>query len=416
MSLTGRRALRKSDVREANQRLLLSIIRASAGISRADIARTTGLSPSSVTFIVNRILRAGLVTEASSEDHARVGRRPLALRLRPESLIAAGVEITGSGARVAVADLEGRFLKQRTVPLHPDYHVFLARVREAIRSLTRSISSTRLLGVGVSLFGTIDRATGRVVAAENLGWFDIDVGRILSQGLPTPIHFDNDARLCALAERWFCEPGSKPLENFVFLVLRKGLGTGVVIEGRLLYGASGAASEFGHTSLYPDGRRCVCGGVGCWEEYASQRALERLYAERCVASSRHPVPAVEEIIRLARNGDPIALDALRVTATHLGMGLANLNWVFNPEVIVVGDYLASAWDLMGNWVWEALRGHAPHRYLTRLRIIPSRHGRDSALKGALALVFSHYFTEHAEYRQQHYHSTVPSQSMAAAPL
>jgi predicted NBD/HSP70 family sugar kinase len=100
----------------------------------------------------------------------------------------------------------------------------------------------------------------------------------------------------------------------------------------------------------------------------------------------------DAIIRLARDGDSPALEALRETASYLGMGCANLNAAFNPEAIVVGDYLASAWDLMEDAVWDSLRHRAPNRYLTQLRITPSRHGRDSALMGALALVLSNFFT------------------------
>ena len=391
MSLTSRSALRKSDLRDANERLLLNIIRQDLGTSRADIVRITGFSPSSVTFIVNRMIRDGLLSETISDGQLKVGRRPVILRLQPEALMAVGVEIARSETRVALAGLDGKIIKQRTVPWHPDERAFLANVRAAIRKLALSVPASRLLGVGVSVSGTVDHATGRVVAAEHLDWFEVDVGPILSAGIPATFHVENDAKLRAVAERWFCEPGSKPLENFVFVTFRHGLGTGVVIEGRLLHGAFGKAAEFGHTSLYPDGRRCICGGVGCWEEYASQAALERLYAERLGSASPALGHGADTILRLARNGDALALDVLRETATFIGMGFANLNSTFNPEAIVVGDYLASGWDLMKEWVWETLRNRAANRYLSRLRIIPSRHEGESALKGALALVLSHFF-------------------------
>ncbi|MBI4903053.1 MAG: ROK family transcriptional regulator [Acidobacteria bacterium] len=390
--------MRKSDLREANQRLLLNIIRQHP-VSRADIVRITGFSASSVTFVVNRMIKQGLLSESRSAGPAQVGRRPLLLRLQPGSLLAAGVEIARSEARVAIADVNGVILKQRTVPWHPDHHIFLVRVRETIRGLVATLASGRLLGVGVSLAGTIDRTAGHVVAAENLGWLDVDAGSILSHGSAEPFYFENDAKSRALAERWFCPPGAKQLDNFVFVALRPGLGTGVISDGRLLHGAFGAASEFGHTSLYPDGRRCVCGGIGCWEEYAAQRSLERLYCEkRRAAHQPQSDPAgtdVDEIIRLARNGSPLALDVLREIATYLGMGFLNLNAAFDPEAIVVGDYLASAWDLMKDWVWETMRARTAQQHLSHLRIIPSIHGNDSALKGALALVLSDFFTEYA---------------------
>lgn len=389
----ARGALKKSDLREANQRLLLNIIREKPGASRADIVRITGFSPSSVTFVVNRMLRDGLLVEAPDGNHAQVGRRPVTLRIRPDAMIAVGAEISHLQSRIVAADLYGNILKQRVLRWQPDPSILLSRVRDAIRSLTADIPEQRLLGAGISLPGTIDRATGRVIAAEHLDWFDVDAGAILSGQSGIKCFFENDAKLGALAERWFCEPGSRPLENFVFVLLGEGLGTGVMIEGRLLHGASGEASEFGHTSIVPDGRRCPCGGIGCWEEYASQRAVERLYAERTNAAPRGKTTDAATIVQLARQGDPAAVDTLRETASYLGIGFANLNAAFNPEAIVVGGYLACGWDVMGGWVLDAMRQRGPQRFLSRLRVIPSRHGRDSALKGAVALVLSRFFTE-----------------------
>lgn len=175
--------------------------------------------------------------------------------------------------------------------------MLLTKVRSVIRALiAKMYRSQSLLGVGVSLPGTIDSSTGDVYAAENLCWYDIKAGRILSEEISAPIYFENNARLAALAERWFCGPGAPPMEHFVFVTMRNGLGTGVVIDGKLLQGASGQASEFGHTTLFPDGRPCVCGNTGCWEEYASDRALERYYAER-LPQPESIVPADEIVLR-----------------------------------------------------------------------------------------------------------------------
>jgi len=384
----NRGALRKADLREANQRLFLNIIRENSGASRADIVRITGFSPSSVTYVVNRMLKLGLVSESRGTGPAQVGRQPVMLQLQPQAMIAVGVEISQEQSRVVTSDLLGNILGQRSVRWRRDPQLMLAGVHEAISSLTGNVPASRILGAGISLPGTIDRNSGRVIAAEQLGWFDVDAGTVLSRGLPFKFYFENDARLGALAERWFVKPGTVPLSNFVFVELRSGLGTGVMIEGRLLCGASGEASEFGHTSLFPDGRRCPCGGTGCWEEYASQRALERLYKERATKDMD-----AAAIIQLARDGDPLGREVLREIAKYLGMGFANLNAAFNPEAIIVGDYLASAWDVMGDWVESELRNRGPQRFLSRLRVLPSHNGRDSALKGALAVVLSHFFAD-----------------------
>ena len=115
----------------------------------------------------------------------------------------------------------------------------------------------------MGLPGYIERSTGKVLAAENFDWFGIEAGRLLSKRLPFPFYYENNAKLSALAEAWCSKPGAKRLHNFVFVTMRGGLGTGVIVAGRILQGASSAAAEFGHTILYPDGRRCPCGNTGC---------------------------------------------------------------------------------------------------------------------------------------------------------
>jgi len=391
LTVTTRGVLRKSDLREANARLILNLIRRNPDLSRTDIVRMTGFAPSSVTLIVNRLMREGMVVEERGNAPAQAGRPPKALRLRPESLIAMAADISTPLSRVVTADANGRLLAERQVRWHADPAVFLGRLRDAIRSLARPIPRKRLLGVGVGIPGTVDRATGRVFV-ENLGWFEVEAKRILSRGLKMSFHLENSARLAALAEQWFCPPGTQPLKDFVFVAPRGGLGTGVVIDGRILRGADGEASEFGHTILYPDGRPCTCGNQGCWEQYASDRALERLYAERRGDADGEPVPSAEDIVRLARRGDAAALAALRETALYAGLGFVNLTQALQPEAILVGNYLAAAWDLIQDTVWEVVRSRVAPYYRRRLRILTAHHQEDSTLMGALALVLSRFFT------------------------
>jgi predicted NBD/HSP70 family sugar kinase len=201
------------------------------------VARKTGFSPSSITLIVNRMMRRGWIEEVRSGGGSGLGRRPGALRLRPEALVAVGVEIRAPFSRVVAADLNGVFLSTQNVAFDPNPQILLSRVRAAIVTLSRKfLKYHSLIGVGVSLPGTIDGATGAVHAAENLGWYDVEAGRILSDGISIPFHFENNARLAALAEKWFAAPGAAAMNHFVFVTMRDGLGTGVIIDGKLLQG------------------------------------------------------------------------------------------------------------------------------------------------------------------------------------
>jgi predicted NBD/HSP70 family sugar kinase len=249
-----------------------------------------------------------------------------------------------------------------------------------------------VLGVGVAVPGSVDSASGIVQAAENLGWVNVRAGELLANGLDVRFFCENNAKLCALAERWFF-PERNIGNHFAFVCLHTGLGTGVMIHGHLLHAGSAAAAEFGHVSLHLDGGRpCPCGNVGCWEQYAADFALIRLYHE--YAGSRgngHEVTSAEQVVRLARENNPAAVRAVRETAAELGAGLVNLIWALNPDTIVLGDYAAEGWDLVRGPLMSAVQSRVAPYLLARLRIYPSANGANAALMGSIAVVLDRFF-------------------------
>jgi predicted NBD/HSP70 family sugar kinase len=395
VSFTTSGALQKSALREANERLVLDSIRRNPGISRAEIARVTGLARTSVTFVVDRLLRSRLVQEEEKPGNGtQAGRPPTALRLRGEARLAIGVEIARPRSRAVLIDLKGEVLGRRTVAWHGDTTVFLGRIRAAIQALIEMAKSRRVLGVGISLPGTIDKWSGRVIGAEALGWFGVEVGEILRRDIELPLFFENDANLSALAEQWWGSSAGEALRYFVYVRMQGGLGTGVVVDGRVLHGVASAGAEFGHVMLDAKGRACNCGNRGCWEQYASDSALVRAYREMG-GSTAGPDRVLEdslEIVNRARSGDDAAVRALRETAVYLALGFVNLIAALNPQAIIMGEPFASAWDLVEEVVWEELRRRVPAYSLNGLQLLPSRIGTDSALRGAAALVLVHFFT------------------------
>jgi predicted NBD/HSP70 family sugar kinase len=397
VTFTTRGALQKSALRLANERLVLNAIRQNPGIARSDLSRITGLSASSISFIVSHLRRAKLVSEDPVENHSQVGRRPTVLRLVEDAKMAVAVEVALSGTRVGLVDLAGRLVREKRLPWAPNPEILARRIHALICAFTGQLGPRQALGVGVCLPGTLQRETGKVIAAENLNWLNVDFGRLVRGRLSLPFYFENNAKVAALAERWFTEPGRDSLQDFVFVAPAGGLGTGIVTNGHLLQGASGMAGEFGHISLRADGRKCPCGNRGCLEQYASDTALCRLYAEESGIAG-DGAPDASTIVKMAREGDPVAMRVLKSAAFDLGLGFVNLVWVFNPEAIVLGGFYAEAWDLIEETIWEVLRSRAPNYILSDVRIYPSTHAADSSLLGAASLVFSHFFTrfEHGE--------------------
>jgi predicted NBD/HSP70 family sugar kinase len=396
VSFTTSGALRKAALRHANERLVLDSIRRSPGISRAEIARRTGSPRTSVTFVVDRLLKARLICEEKGDRIATsAGRPPTALHLRAAARLAVGVEIARPLTRVVLVDLQGNILERRTIHWHEHAGHLLEDVHQAIRAVASPVARRQLLGAGVSLPGTIDRTTGRVIGAESLGWFNVDAGHILRQKIDLPLWFENDANLCALAEQWH-EPGdASSLRYFVYVRAQGGLGTGVVIDGRTLHGFASAGSEFGHVMLFADGRPCPCGNRGCWEQYASDAALVRCYRElrNETVQEEDILASSRAIVERAMQGEECSREALRVTAEYLALGFANLVAAFNPQAIVVGEPFAQAWDLMKDTVYAEMRQRVPAYCMDTLRLLPSRLGPDAALHGAAALVLRHFFTQ-----------------------
>ena len=387
VTFTTKGALGKASLREANERLVLTHIVHQPGISRLAIARSTSLSPSAITGIVERLKDAGLVVDEKTEATAMVGRPPSNLRLVKGSRNVVAVEITPFDASLAVADLVGNIVDRREVAADKDPETFLERAHKALVELIEGTSAP-ILGVGVSIQGILDPATGQVIAATNLNWRNVEAIRILRQGIDLPFYWDNNANLSALAEQWFAAPGSASLDNFVFVTLRGGLGTGLIFGGHLVQGATARAGEFGHTVLYPDGRKCLCGNHGCWEEYASDKALCRLYHEH----GGEEICDSLEVIRRAKAGDVAALAATAEVGRNLGLGLMNVITGLNPAAICLDDFAACGWDLIEPAIWDVLRSRVPDYWLAGVRIFPSEHAIHASLSGAVALALSKYFT------------------------
>jgi glucokinase len=310
-----------------------------------------------------------------------------------DAMMAVGVEISRPLSRVVLVDLNGENLQSKTVAWNNDPEALLDEIKDAIRSLAGGRRSRRILGVGVSLPGTIDKSTGRVIAAETIGWFGVDAGKRLGAGLPWRFWYENDANLAALAEQWFGDPEAKAFRYFACIRPQGGLGTGVVVDGRVLHGISSAAAEFGHIMLYPDGRPCNCGNRGCWEQYASDAALVRAYRERNGnGGTANTFDEALQIVEAALIGNKHALEALRETARYLALGCVSLVAALNPQAIIVGEPYARGWNLIEDLIRSELRNRVPAYQLSGLRLIPSRLGADAAMLGSAALVLTSFFT------------------------
>ena len=341
------------DVRDINQTIFLHLIRERQPISRADIAKFTGLRAGTVSAIVNRLIKTNLVYEGT-EGPSSGGRRPKNLYINAESFYVLAIDIGVSDTVFAVSDFNGRIVARDSIPTDGPALEFLNKLADEILAMvSRSYPSARFGAVGVSIPGLVNRDNGTVEVSPNLEWQNVPLRRVLSERLGLPVFVENDANAAAFSELWYGPLNEAKVRTLLFILVVEGLGTGLIINGELHVGSSHGLGGFGHMSIDPNGELCSCGRRGCWETFASERATVERY-HRVTAKQGLPIVSLTELIDLAKKGDDTALQSLKITAEYLGQGISNLVHGLLPETIVIGGNIASAWPIIGPTIIEKL--------------------------------------------------------------
>ncbi len=390
--LTGNQKI----VRNINRAAILNLIREQQPISRIQISRITGLNKSTVSSIVQELIENDFICETVEHDR-QVGRNPINLSLKLNTHFVGGLSIEAGETRLIIADIDGTPKATRTLPTHPaEPATFLHTCLKALQDLGKKHGIARLNGLGVSITGIVDPHQSRVIFSAQLGWEEVLVGEILQARLPadTPVVVSNDARAAALAELWFGQHGQR-LNNFVFLYIGEGIGSGIVIEKKLIDGAHHLAGEFGHLTLFEGGEPCRCGNYGCLEAYASDRATVNRYASlrQGEPSSREANLSLSEIIKRARNGDSLALETLRQTGRYLGLGISKIIKTIDPEAIILDGEIIKAYDLILPEMTRAIEQRAFFGKTREVKILPASLETDSRLLGAAALMIQKIFSD-----------------------
>lgn len=355
------------DMRDINQTIFLHLIRERQPISRADIAKYTGLRPGTVSSIVNRLIKSNLVYEGA-EGPSSGGRPPRHLYVNGESFYVLAVDIGVTDTAFAVSDFNGRILKQNSILTEDKPEKFLERLGDEILKLTRDhYPRSQFAAIGISVPGLINRETGTIVTSPNLGWQNVPLREILSQKLGLPIYIENDANAAAFSELWYGPLTEAKIRTLLFILVVEGLGTGLIINGELHIGSQMGLGGFGHMSIDPNGELCSCGRRGCWETFASERAtIERF--NRVSAKAELPVNAFSKLIALANQGNEKALESLKITAEYLGEGISNLAHGLFPEAIVIGGNITSAWSIIEPIIKNRVQSHyivSPEKIIIR---------------------------------------------------
>ena len=378
----------RRSLRELNRGRVIDALRGRGTASRAEIARATGLSRSTVSSIVSDLIEAGLLTEqaeATGVAHGEAGGRPpVLLSLNPSAGLAVGVDFGHSHLRVAVSDLSHEVLAEAWRELDVDHSAEegLDAAAKLVDKVLKEAKVDRkgVIGVGMGLPGPINMATGAVGSSSILpGWVGVNAALEMERRLGLPVRVENDANLGALAE--FVWGSGRGHSDVVYIKLSSGVGAGLLFGGKLHEGAGGTAGEIGHIPAQNGTAICRCGSRGCLETVVSVRAI----AEQ-VGASRGEAVSPRELLELISNQDPAASRLVGEAGREIGVAVAGLCNLVNPNCVIIGGDLSAAGDVITEPVLESIRRYAITSAADEVTVVPGVLGERAELLGALALV------------------------------
>jgi len=345
----GTRRPTSRDLRHASRFAVLRGVYTLGTPTRKELAQLTGLSFATVSNVVNELVEVGMVVDAGRE-RSHGGRPRTRLRAAADRGILLGVDVAETYVHVDAFDTALRRLSRHQHPLanrsEPDDVV--EEIASCVREAIVTHSAQKLLGVGVSMPGQVEPATGVSVFAPNWNWSDVPVGRMLAESVPVPVTVDNPLKATTVAELWFGH--GREVDDLITVNLGTGVGAGIAVGGELLRGVTNNAGEWGHTTLMMDGRRCRCGRRGCVEAYVGVPGMITTFEEQ-YGHHRYSRDGQTDFVANVRagleGGDTEAGWLIDRVSSQLGTALADLVNLFNPERLVLTSWTATE---LGPWL------------------------------------------------------------------
>jgi glucokinase-like ROK family protein len=374
-------------LREHNLLRVVDVLLERGVASRADIARRTGLSRTTVSSLVADLIRRGLVCERAGtperDSGAGAGRPPVLLALDRSVGAVVGLDFGHTHLRVVVADLSHEILAEAEQAMDVDHSA--AEGFEAAATLVDAVLAEagvprdRVVNVGMGIPGPISHRSGTVGSASILpGWVGVRAAEELERRLGMPVVVENDANLGALGESLF--GAGRGAREIVYLKVSSGIGAGVILGGRIHRGAGGTAGEIGHLLVDEGGHVCRCGNRGCLETVAAAPGLLEQIS-RTHGSSL----SIHDVVALAAGGDPGCRRVIADAGQHIGRAVAMLCNLLNPERVVVGGDLSAAGDLLLGPLRAALDRYAIPSAAEDADVRTGLLGERAEVRGAVAL-------------------------------
>jgi predicted NBD/HSP70 family sugar kinase len=381
----------------SNRKAVFQLIRRRPNISRKELAKFTGLDPSTITRIIAFFLEQGFVMESGVNRSEMPGRSSIRLAVVKEAVSSFIVSLGVEKTIIALGFLDHSLKPVEEFPTPASFDIFIEKLISSLKHhYYQNPIKERILGISLSVPGMVDRKRCAVYSLPHLGWVNIDFRQLISEGLPElpiKVFAANEAQLSLMAERYFNSSLGR-FQNGVYMFLSQGIGGALLMDGSLYLGNTCSAGEIGHMSILNEGKLCHCGNRGCLETVASVEPIVDFYEEKANRlSGTNYIDKFSELLKLFGEKDPDAVRALYVMQDYFLIGITNLINVLNPEFLMVGGM---GHDIPIQW-FETLLKRVKEKALScaveNFRILPSSFDITRSTLLGCELLAMDYFTD-----------------------
>ncbi|WP_343009524.1 ROK family transcriptional regulator [Clostridium celatum] len=389
-------------MKQLNIAAILKVIRDNGNLSRADIAKLTGLTPASVTNITKFLLEDKYLIESKIGESSG-GRPPIILEINPNARYIIGVSIGIGNIEVVITNLNAEVVFRKAIEVQEErynkeliFNELIKLINEVVKE--SEIENTEILGIGIALHGIVNVKEGISKYSPYYAWENVDIKGILEEKLNYPVYVDNDVRAMAIGESLFGV--SKGISNFITISISNGIGAGIIINNIPYYGVDYSAGEIGHVVVEGDGDKCNCGNYGCLETVASNNNIVKKVIKMIKQGQSSILIemvkdineiSITDICKASVLGDELSIYILKESARYIGTAVTSLINILNPTAIVVVGEIFENTPYTLQTLEEIVKKRGLKLPAENVRIIKSALGKDAAVIGAATLVIQELF-------------------------
>lgn len=389
-------------MKKLNIEAILNVIKSNGSMSRADIAKLTGLTPASVTNITKFLIDSDYLIESRIGESSG-GRPPIILEINMKARYVIGVSIGVGYIDVVVSDLGANIISKKSIVITKDkidkekiFTDLVKLINEVVEMC--NVDKKKIFGIGVAMHGVVNPGLGVSEYAPYYGWRNVNIKKELEERLRYPVYVDNDVRAMALGESLY--GAAKGIANFITINISNGIGAGIIIDNKPYYGVDYSAGEIGHIVVEQDGSKCNCGNYGCLETVSSNASIVKKFIKSIKQGANSNILEINnnideininDICSAAMKGDELAINVLKDASRYIGIAITNLVNILNPKLIVmVGEIFENNFYILDT-LTDVVKQRGLRISSEKTKIVKSCLGENAAVIGAATLAIKEIF-------------------------